>query len=211
MILLLLVPIGAAATAAAAVLAALDARQKERDAVISVRALRYIAPGLSAERAAELQPLLVRAVRRFGITDPKDLAAFLAQTAFESDGFNAFEEYASGKAYEGRQDLGNTQPGDGMRYKGRGPIQLTGRANYRAAGTKLKLDLEGNPAQVATPAVGFLVAAWYWWSRGLSALGSQGTAESFRLITVKVNGSDKTVPQRTPYWLRAKSALGVAS
>ena len=68
-----------------------------------------------------------------------------------------FEEIASGAAYEGRTDLGNTQPGDGKRYKGRGPIQLTGRSNYRSAGIALGLPLEESPELVTFPSAGFKV------------------------------------------------------
>ncbi len=66
------------------------------------------------------------------------------------------EEIASGAAYEGRKDLGNVNKGDGVRYKGRGPIQLTGRADDRKYGQELGIDFENNPAIVALPSVGML-------------------------------------------------------
>ena len=114
------------------------------------------------------------------------------------------EEIASGKAYEGRKDLGNTQPGDGMRFKGRGPIQLTGRANYRAAGKALGLDLEHNPKQAASPEVGFRTAAWFWNSRNLNSLRTQG---DFRGITKRVNGGYNGLADREAYYKRALNAL----
>lgn len=91
-----------------------------------------------------------------------ELAAFMAQVAHESDGFNTAKEYASGSAYEGRKDLGNTQPGDGKRYKGRGYIQLTGRSNYEKAGKALGLDLVGNPSLAEDPEVAADVSVWFW-------------------------------------------------
>ena len=87
-------------------------------------------------------------------------AAFLAQIAHESGELIYMEELASGAAYEGRKDLGNTQKGDGKRFKGRGPIQMTGRANYRAGGKVLGLYLEKHPEKVKTPEVGFRTSVW---------------------------------------------------
>ena len=94
---------------------------------------------------------------------------FLGQVAHESGGFRYSEELASGAAYEWRRDLGNIYAGDGRRYKGRGFIQLTGRANYREAGRALGLDLINNPALAATDLNAARVAAWYWDSRDLNS------------------------------------------
>jgi putative chitinase len=140
-----------------------------------------------------------------GITTPKRQAAFLAQVAHESGELRFFEEIASGAAYEGRRDLGNVRPGDGRRFKGRGPIQLTGRANYRAAGRALGIELENNPTRAADPDVGFRVAAWYWRTRGLNTLADQG---DFRQITKRINGGFNGLADRQRYWARAKAVLG---
>lgn len=134
-------------------------------------------------------------------------AAFLAQLAHESGQLMYMEELASGDAYEGREDLGNTQPGDGRRFKGRGPIQLTGRANYRAAGQALGLNLEANPTLVATPEVGFRTSVWFWTRHNLNALADAGTLEAFRLITRKINGGTNGQADREKYWASAKSVL----
>jgi putative chitinase len=138
-------------------------------------------------------------------------AAFLAQLAHESGQLVYMEELASGAAYEGRTDLGNTQPGDGKRFKGRGPIQLTGRANYRAAGQALGIDLEAHPEQVATASVGFRTSVWFWTTRKLNALADQGTLESFRQITKKINGGTNGQADREQFWAKAKNALGCGS
>jgi len=135
-------------------------------------------------------------------------AAFLAQLAHESGQLVYMEEIASGAAYEGRKDLGNTQPGDGKRFKGRGPIQLTGRANYRAAGQALGIDLEASPEQVATPYVGFRTSVWFWTTRKLNDLADLGTLESFRQVTKKINGGTNGQADREKYWGKAKTALG---
>ncbi|CAF0830414.1 unnamed protein product [Adineta ricciae] len=135
-------------------------------------------------------------------------AAFLAQIAHESSELLYMEELASGAAYEGRKDLGNTEKGDGKRYKGRGPIQLTGRANYRAAGKALNLDLINHPEKVKTPEVGFRTTVWFWTKHKLNELADKKTLQSFRLITRRINGGRMGEADREKYWTRAKKALG---
>ena len=138
----------------------------------------------------------------YGITDtPLRLAHFVAQLAHESDGFRAMEEYASGAAYEGRTDLGNTQPGDGKRYKGRGPIQLTGRANYRTFGRALGIDFESHPEIVALPSVGLLAACRFWTMRGLNELAD---ADDVEAITRRINGGLNGFGDRKAYLVKAK-------
>ena len=137
-------------------------------------------------------------------------SAFLAQIAHESGQLLYMEELASGAAYENRPDLGNTQPGDGKRYKSRGPIQLTGRDNYRKAGQALGLDLEGNPELVKTPEVGFRTTVWFWTTRRLNELADTGTLDAFRQITRKINGGTNGQADRENYWVKAKNALNCA-
>jgi putative chitinase len=93
---------------------------------------------------------------------PAAHCALLAQTCHESAGFRTTEEFASGQAYEGRKDLGNTHTGDGVRYKGRGLLQLTGRANYREMGQRLGLPLEDQPELAAEPVLSLKIACEFW-------------------------------------------------
>lgn len=120
--------------------------------------------GAPPEIASELGISAAVNFPRFGLLDnPLRPIHFLGQCGIESDGFRAMEEYASGAAYEGRADLGNTQPGDGKRFKGRGPIQTTGRANYRRIGRQIGIDLERHPELLSNPSLG-LLASLQWWA-----------------------------------------------
>ena len=143
--------------------------------------------------------------RTYGILDtPLRLAHFMAQVAHESGGFRYMEEIASGQAYEGRKDLGNTVPGDGKRYKGRGPIQLTGRANYRTFGRKVGIDIEQHPEIVAVPSVGLLVGCMYWDDCKLNALAD---ADDVEAVTRKINGGLNGIAERKTYLVKAKGLL----
>lgn len=142
--------------------------------------------GATLDRAQELAIAANVHFPEYGIMDSAlRLAHFMAQLMHESGSFRYMEEIASGQAYEGRADLGNTQPGDGVRYKGRGPIQCTGRANYRTFGNTLGIDFERHPEIVALPSVGLHVALEYWRAKGLNALADRDDVEG---ITRKING-----------------------
>lgn len=138
------------------------------------------------------------------INTPLRVAHFLAQLAHESDGFCTTEEYASGAAYEGRMNLGNTQPGDGRRFKGRGPIQLTGRANYATAGKALGLPLVEQPEMAADPAIGLRIACWYWTTRNLN---KRADADDLVGVTRIINGGRNGLDDRRKYLGRAKIAM----
>jgi predicted chitinase len=142
-----------------------------------------------------------------GINTAARKAAFLAQLAHESGQLRYMKEIASGEAYENRRDLGNIYAGDGKRYKGRGPIQLTGRANYDAAGKALGLDLVNNPELVETPKIGFRTSVWFWNKHKLNDLADQNTPEAFRKITKKINGGYNGWEDRKNYWEKAKKVF----
>ncbi|MFL5346634.1 MAG: glycoside hydrolase family 19 protein [Hyalangium sp.] len=159
---------------------------------------------LPEAHAIALLPHLNAAMAEGGIDTPRRRAAFLAQLAHESGELRYFEELASGKAYEGRRDLGNVQPGDGVRYKGRGPIQITGRANYRAAGAALDIDLENNPNRAAEPEVGFRTAVWFWTSHHLNKYADEGNLDA---ITYRINGGYNGKSSRDAYYQQALKLL----
>ena len=161
--------------------------------------------GAKADIASELGLSAAALFPRAGWLDTTlRFAHPLAQLAHESDGFRAMEEYASGKAYEGRADLGNTQPGDGVRYKGRGPIQITGRANYRTFGRALGIDLERRPDLAAVPSIGLQVSAAYWASRNLNALADR---DDILGITRAINGGNNGLDDRRARLATVKGLL----
>ena len=138
-------------------------------------------------------PHIENAMRAASCTTPLRAAHFLAQIGHESAGLRYMEEIASGAAYEGRADLGNTQPGDGRRFKGRGPIQLTGRSNYRAftrwsqnAG-HTNHDFEANPHLLSQPKWGFLAASYYW-TVARPNLNAQADRDDLEAVTRSING-----------------------
>ena len=143
-------------------------------------------------------------MEEFEITSYLRETAFLAQLAHESGELRYMEEIASGAAYEGRANLGNTQPGDGKRFKGRGPIQLTGRANYKSYGDLLGLDLINNPTHSRDEEVGFRIAGQFWKLNGLNELADQ---QDFRQITKRINGGYNGLDDRIKYYERAKKVL----
>lgn len=156
------------------------------------------------------QPLEAACIN-YGITSPLEKAHFLAQVAHESDGFKTAEEYASGRAYEGRKDLGNVQPGDGVRFKGRGLIQLTGRANY-ADYSRWKYGDDRavrNPGLVAQLPDAVDAAVWYWTVRR-PRLKVMALADDVVGVTKAINGGANGLADRTKKLRRAKSLFGIA-
>lgn len=185
------------------------AKNGRAGAGVSAGQLQQIVPGLSASKAAEVAPHLSSAMAEANINTPQRQAMFIAQLAHESGGFRYSEEIwgptAAQRGYEGRSDLGNTQPGDGYRYRGRGYIQLTGRHNYTAAGKALGLDLAGNPDLAAKPENAARVAAWYWNSRNINEAADAG---NFVEVTRRINGGTNGLSDRQAYYDRARTALG---
>jgi len=174
--------------------------------------LRQIMPNLGAAKLALYLPALNRAMQDYGVNTMLRTAAFIAQLAHESGEFRWMEEIwgptDAQRRYEPVSDLaarlGNTQAGDGKLFKGRGPIQITGRFNYHKYGGLLGIDLNANPALAATPDVAFATAGLYWKSNGLNELAD---AEQFVTITRRINGGTNGLADRQKYYEAAKTVL----
>lgn len=136
--------------------------------------------------------------RDFGILDSgMRLAHLMAQLMHESGKFRYMEEIASGKDYEGRADLGNNKKGDGRFYKGRGPIMLTGRGNYRAIGRQIGIDLERHPTLAAIPSIGLRTALEFWRN---SNLNKPADANDILAITRRINGGINGLADRKKHF-----------
>lgn len=174
---------------------------------VSLQDLQAICKVATQRRLESFLDPLNAAMQEFEIDTPMREAAFIAQVAHESGEFRYVRELASGDAYENRADLGNTQEGDGRRFRGRGLIQITGRDNYRKCGDALGVDLVSDPELLEGTVLACRSAAWFWQDHGLNELAD---ARDFRTITRRINGGLNGWPDRVMYWDRAKSALGIA-
>ena len=148
------------------------------------------------------------AIVQGGIDTPLRLCHFMAQLAHESAHFGTTREFASGAAYEGRRDLGNIQLGDGRRYRGRGLIQTTGRANYREATADIRNmdpsapDFEANPETLEQFPWALMAGISYWRRRNLNRHADQ---DDVRGITRGVNGGLNGFEDRKRYLAKAKA------
>lgn len=167
--------------------------------------LLQIMPYTRRAKAELFCPLLNDAFIEYRIDTPLRQAAFLAQVGHESGQLRYLEELASGAAYEGREDLGNTNPGDGVRFKGRGLIQITGRANYAACGRALGMDLVNDPDRLSSPRLAVRSAGWFWKGHGLNELADM---PDFIKITRRINGGTNGLAERQALYAKAKTVLG---
>lgn len=164
---------------------------------VTAAELKRIMPQATDANIQKYLGPLNQAMAEMGINTPRRQAAFLSQVAVESGQLRYSEEIASGAAYEGRRDLGNTQPGDGVRFKGRGLIQLTGRANYESVGRALGIDLVNNPQLAERPDISARIAAYFFKSRGLNEVADRG---DIREVSRRVNGGTNGLTERIAYW-----------
>ena len=153
-------------------------------------------------------PVLNTAMNRYQIVGAKRVAAFIAQIGHESGQLKYVKEIwgptAAQARYEGRADLGNTQPGDGVRYLGRGLIQITGRANYTEAMMALDVDIVEHPELLESPVLACRSAAWFWKSRGLNELADAGDQVK---VTRRINGGINGLADRLALFQTARGVL----
>ena len=170
---------------------------------VTLAQLVAIMPLARARAAAFLAPLNA-AMLEFGITTPARQASFLSQVGHESGQLRYVRELASGQAYEGRADLGNTQRGDGVRFRGRGLLQVTGRTNYAACGKALGLDLLAQPELIEQALNACRSAGWFWQTKGLNALADAGDQ---RKVTRRINGGTNGLAERLALFAVAQRVL----
>lgn len=173
--------------------------------MITADDLKAICPTTKLAVLALYVDALNDAMQEFDISTPDREAMFLAQIAHESGGFHYVKELASGSAYEGRSDLGNVEAGDGVAFKGRGLIQITGRANYRSLSDALGIDCVNEPDLLELPTNAARSAGWFWSTHGLNALADKG---DFYRITRRINGGLTGYAERQAYLNRAMRVIG---
>lgn len=172
---------------------------------VTAERLRRLVPSGRPAVMAPIAESFDRLAPRYDITTRLRLCHFLAQAAHESDGFRTLTEYggpAYFKRYDGRRDLGNTMPGDGARYHGRGIFQLTGRFNYRRFGAVLGIDLEAEPDRAMEPAISLSIAFAYWREREINVAAD---ADDVARVTKLINGGRTGLANRTRLLAVAKT------
>ena len=175
--------------------------------VTTAQQLLQILPS-AGQIAGVFVPVLNTAMNRYQIVGTRRVAAFIAQIGHESGQLKYMREIwgptAAQARYECRADLGNTLPGDGSKYRGRGLIQITGRANYKFCGEALGLDLINQPELLEKPQHACMSAAWFWATRGLNTLADEG---KFDTITRCINGGLNGQADRQTLYSRALKVL----
>jgi len=167
-----------------------------------------ICTGARIDRATEWLPYLTEAMMAYEINTPLRKAMFLAQIGHESAGLRYTQEIwgptAAQARYEGRAVLGNNEPGDGIRFCGRGLIQITGRANYRELANALSVDVIDHPELLSEPGLASMASAWWWQRHGLNWLADVGDVER---ATRRINGGLNGLGDRMALYTKALRVL----
>ncbi|WP_062999301.1 glycoside hydrolase family 19 protein [Nocardia mikamii] len=174
--------------------------------------MKTLAPKANSDTLRKYLPYLNKAMLAAGITTPEREAAFLAQVLHETDQLKTLTEYGDRNYFDSNygpqtavgRSLGNTQPGDGARYRGRGALQITGRSNYAAAGKAIGVDLVHHPERADDPEHAFDIAAWFWRSHHLN---DAADADDLNAVTRTINGGDNGAAARRKYYDKARDVL----
>lgn len=172
--------------------------------MITLAQLAKVYREATVTRLSQWLPLLNQTMQEYEINTPARIQMFLAQVGHESGQLRYVEELASGKAYEGRLDLGNTVQGDGVRYKGRGLIQLTGRRNYQLVSLALDEDFVAHPELLSTDEYACRSAGWFWSNNKLNSYCDKG---DFKGLTKRINGGYNGLEDREKLYKRAKEVI----
>ncbi|NDW10689.1 glycoside hydrolase family 19 protein [Dysgonomonas sp. 520] len=171
---------------------------------ITLEQLKQIYPSSTMINREKYIEYLNQYMQEFEINTPNRICMFLAQIGHESGQLKYNEELASGAAYEGRKDLGNTEKGDGRKYKGRGLIQITGRANYTQLSMAWGVPFVNQPELLATPEFAVKSACWWWNNRKLNNIVDNGDETAFKRVTKIINGGYNGLTDRLNIWNRCK-------
>lgn len=172
--------------------------------MITEQTLKQIYPFSRLSNRLKYLPYFNKYLSEYEINTPTRKQAYFAQIGHESAQLNYSEEIASGKAYEGRSDLGNTEIGDGVKFKGRGLIQITGRFNYEKLSNAFGIDLIQEPELLKTPEWAVKSSLWFWKVKGLNTIADSG---DFILLTKKINGGTTGLPDRLEIFERCKKYI----
>lgn len=151
---------------------------------------------------------MINCLNTFNINTKLDVAHFISQTAHESGGLRYSKEIADGKDYEFREDLGNTEPGDGPKFKGGGFIQLTGRANYQALSRHLNDPKVMEGVDYVANNLPFTSAGFWWFNNKMSSYINDGGA-TVEEVSLRVNGGYNGLSDRISYFKKAKQVFNL--
>jgi len=183
--------------------------------MITIGILRAVFPRVEAHKLQLFAIWFGRYCEEYQINDNKRQAAFFAQIGHESGDLRWMAEIWGPTAQQMRYErpttlaasLGNTEAGDGSRFRGRGLIQITGRANYTEASIALSVDFVGQPALLQRPQYAVQSACWWWKNRGLNEIADIDTEDSFKAMTKKINGGLNGYPDRLARWMRLREVF----
>ena len=180
--------------------------------MIEYEQLRYIYSSCPKARLERFLPHLNSTAEEFEISTPQRLRMFLAQIGHESGQLRYVRELASGEAYEGRVNLGNTEPGDGVKYKGRGLIQITGRSNYALVALALGLPLLEKPELLEQDEPAARSAGWFWYKKNLNSFADMDAFDAVSDIinkgrVTRAEGDTNGYADRLALYLRACEVL----